>query len=68
MNWNAHATTARQRAVHRAIGMAATGLALTACVGTTGNKIVHFRAAASGPARSQTGPLEFDSPLGFHVT
>jgi hypothetical protein len=41
---------------------------LCACLGTTGNTIVHFRAAAAGPADAIAGaPLEFTSDIGWHV-
>jgi hypothetical protein len=43
-------------------------LALSACLGTTGNAIVHFQAAAAGPADAVAGaPLEFTNFTGWHV-
>ena len=46
------------------------GLALiSACVGSTGSKLVTFPAYAAGPADADpTKPLIFDNGLGFHVT
>lgn len=42
--------------------------ALTACLGTTGNTVVRFQAAAAGPADAVAGaPFEFTSGLGWHV-
>jgi hypothetical protein len=50
-----------------AIAVLAT-LGLSACLGTTGNSIVHFQAAAAGPPDAVAGkPLEFTSGLGWHV-
>jgi len=43
-------------------------LGLSSCLGTTGNSIVHFGAAAAGPPDAVAGaPLEFTSGLGWHV-
>jgi hypothetical protein len=43
-------------------------LGLSACLGTTGNAIVHFRAAVAGPENAVSGaPLEFTSAGGWHV-
>jgi hypothetical protein len=47
------------------------GLVLTtpACVGTTGDQVVDFEAAASGPADAVAGePLVFDGSRGWQVT
>jgi hypothetical protein len=40
-----------------------------ACTGNTGDHLITFSAAAAGPATLPPagGPLEFDSPLGYHV-
>ncbi len=48
---------------------ACVSLALAACVGTTGNTIVHFRAEVAGPADAPGGgaALDFTSGLGWHV-
>jgi hypothetical protein len=44
-------------------------LAPPACVGTTGDQVVDFEAAASGPADAITGqPLSFDASRGWRVT
>ncbi len=43
-------------------------VAIPACLGTTGNHIVHFRGAAAGPADAVSGaPLEFTNGAGWHV-
>jgi hypothetical protein len=43
-------------------------LALPACLGTSGNAIVHFNAAAAGPNDAVAGSgLDFTSALGWHV-
>jgi hypothetical protein len=44
-------------------------LTLASCTGTTGDQLISFQATASGAADLPPGggPLEFDSPLGFHV-
>jgi hypothetical protein len=43
-------------------------LALSSCIGTTGNTLVRFQAAAAGPADAVAGaPLEFTNFAGWHV-
>lgn len=43
-------------------------LVLSACLGSTGNSVVHFRVAVVGPANAVAGqPLEFTSAPGWHV-
>ncbi len=44
-------------------------LTTPACVGTTGDQVVDFEAAASGPADAVTGePLSFDGSRGWQVS
>jgi hypothetical protein len=54
--------------MRRAAFAASSSLVLCACLGTTGNTIVHFRAAAAGPADAvAAAPLEFTTDIGWHV-
>ena len=49
--------------------LAALVLTTPACVGTTGDQVVDFEAAASGPADATSGePLSFDASRGWRVT
>jgi hypothetical protein len=53
--------------LRRALGAVAS-TSLWACLGTTGNHVVSFTAAAAGPADAQGGaPLDFTSGAGWHV-
>jgi hypothetical protein len=54
--------------VRRRIALFALALG-SACVGSTGSKLVTFQAYAAGPADADpTKPLVFDNGRGFHVT
>jgi hypothetical protein len=56
------------RRLARTLLGAAVSVVVSSCLGTTGNTLVQFRAAASGPADATPGvPLEFTSGLGWHV-
>ena len=57
------------RAVLATTFLALLALSTSACVGTTGDQVVDFEAAASGPADAVPGePLSFDGSRGWRVT
>jgi hypothetical protein len=50
------------------LGSAAMAVAVASCVGSTGNELVTFHAAAAGPSDAVAGSsLSFTTPRGFHV-
>jgi hypothetical protein len=51
----------------KALALLAALPALVGCLGSTGNTIVHFQAAAAGPADATT-PLVFDSGAGWRIS
>ena len=59
----------RSSLVPRLLSLAALVLTLPSCVGSTGDQVVDFEAAASGPADAVSGePLSFDGSRGWQVT
>jgi hypothetical protein len=58
----------RSTPLRSALVAAAGCAALSACLGTTGHQVVHFSAAAAGPADARAGqPLSFTTDVGWHV-